>query len=139
MTGKGSSFQKVIDELTSDEGRELSRRTLQEFSDIDPLAAPCRRPARLPPPEAAALEGRSLSGDGYAGLLRRPPILLGDPDPRCGCAPFACWIGQTTPTHPALIRMLADDPDVQTRAQAATARKIRGAWRLEEITDSAAR
>jgi HEAT repeat protein len=114
MTGKGSSFQKVIDELTSDEGRELSRRTLQEFSDIDPASLRAMQEAW---PRLSTARKRQLL-EGLQSLSETDTLvsfddfarsLLGDPDPQVRLRAIRLLDeSDDTKLIPALIRMLAD-------------------------------
>jgi HEAT repeat protein len=141
MSESKSSFQKVIHELT-DGATDLSRGSLQQFSDLDPASlrllqeawpriAPQRKWKLLEGLEALADEdtlvsfedfARSLLTDPDAGVRTRAIRLLDECDDVKLIPPF--------------VHILKDDPDAGTRAEAATALgKYVELGELEEIPE----
>jgi len=126
MTETKTSFQKVIDELTGDRP-EISRRSLQEFSDIEPSALravlevwPSVKPERkrilldslLSLSDKDTLVSfddfaRALLTDADALVRARAIRLLDESD--------------DAKLVPSFIRILTDDEQAETRAEAALA------------------
>jgi HEAT repeat protein len=121
-----TSFQKVIDELTGDKP-EISRRSLQEFSDIDPASLravleawpqvkPDRKRILLDGLQSLSDEDTLVSFDDFAramlndadALVRARAIRLLD---ECDDVKLVS----------NFIRILTDDEDAETRAEAAMA------------------
>jgi HEAT repeat protein len=125
MTESKPPFQKVIDELL-ESPKELSRRSLQEFSDIDPASLkvlldawprikPDRKRTLLAGLKSLSEEDTLVSFDDFARAL------LDDPDGgvRSGAIRLLdeCDDAKLVPTF---IRILTSDQDAETRAEAAT-------------------
>lgn len=126
MTESKTSFQKVIAEI-AEGGEEISRASLQQFSDIDPASLKALQQAWPSIPAARKrklLEGlealadedtlvsfedfaRSLLADPDAEVRMRAIRLLDECDDQRLMTSF--------------IRMMTDDQDAETRSQAATA------------------
>ena len=142
MTESRPSFQKVLAEL-AEGGEAISKRSLQEFSDIDPVSLKALQEAwpRIPPDrKRKLLEGletlseedtlvsfddfaRSLLTDENAEVRTRAIRLLDESDDTKLISPF--------------IKILNDDPDTETRAEAATALgRFVELGELEEISDA---
>lgn len=126
MSPSRSSLQKAIDELTEG-GPQLSRRSLQEFSDLDPAslqtvleAWPRIRIDR----KRILLDGlRDLSEENtlvsFDDLAR---VLLVDPEAHVRLRAIRLLDESHDPKlAPILIKMLVDDHDPETRAEAASA------------------
>ena len=100
MNETKTGYQKVIAELT--EGtRELSRRSLQEFSDITPDALE----ALLQVWPRVKLDRKRNLLDGLQSLSETDTLVSFDilPAPclptlmrKYGCAPFGCWMSVMT-------------------------------------------
>lgn len=125
MTESNTSFQKIIAEL-AEGGEAISRRTLNSFSDIDPASLQALQEAwpRIPADrkrklleglEALSEEDTLVSFDDFARSL------LNDPSPEVRTRAIRL-LDESDDIRliPALIRILNDDPDVETRAEAAT-------------------
>lgn len=125
MTESNTSFQKIIAEL-AEGGEAISRRTLNSFSDIDPASLQALQEAwpRIPADrkrklleglEALSEEDTLVSFDDFARSL------LNDPSPEVRTRAIRLLDeSDDIKLIPALIRILNDDPDVETRAEAAT-------------------
>ncbi len=145
MTETKTSFGKVITELVGG-GQDLSRRTLQEFSDLDPASLKALSeawPSVAPERKRKLLEGlqalseedtlvcfddvaRSLLSDQDPEVRMRAIRLLDECDDAKLIMPF--------------IDTLNNDPDPETRAEAATALgRFVEMGELEEIPDDARR
>ncbi len=102
MSPARPAFQKVITELV-DGGQKLSRRSLQEFSDLDSasLQAVLEAWPRIPiERKRVLLDGlRELSDENtlvsFEDLAR---ALLGDPDGQVRTRRFDCWTKATIPS-----------------------------------------
>jgi HEAT repeat protein len=145
MTESTGSFQKVITEL-AEGGQELSRRTLQEFSDIDPAALKAvheawprisadRKRKLLEGLESLSDEDTLVSFDDFARSL------LTDPDPEIRMRAIRLLDeAEDTKLIPAFIKILIDDKDAETRAEAASALgKFVELGELEEIPEESRR
>lgn len=141
MTETKVPFQKVISELVEG-GPDLSRRTLQEFSDIDPASLQAVKdawPHIAPERKRKLLEGlQSLSEDDtlvcFDDFARS---LLSDEDPEVRMRAIRL-LDETDDIKliPAFIKILTGDPDAATRAEAATALgKYVELGELEEIPE----
>jgi HEAT repeat protein len=141
MTEAKPSIQKAISELM-DGGPDLSRRTLQEFSDIDqasldalrevwPGIAAERKRKLLEGLESLSEEDTLVSFDDFARSL------LTDPDPQVRMRALRLLDeSDDTKLIKPFMKMLMDDPDSETRAEAATALgKFVELGELEEIPD----
>ena len=145
MTESKTSFQKVIAELA--EGvQDLSRRSLQEFSDIDPLSlialsevwpriSPDRKRQLLQGLESLSDEDTLVCFDDFAGSI------LSDTDPEVRMRAIRLLDECDDTKHIAtFIRILNEDKDAETRAEAASALgKYVELGELEEIPDAARR
>lgn len=141
MTEAKLSIQKAITELM-DGGPDLSRRTLQEFSDIDPASLDALRdvwPAIAADRKRKLLEGlESLSDeDTLVSFDDFAHSLLTDPDPQVRMRALRLLDeSDDTKLIKPFLKMLADDPDSETRAEAATTLgKFVELGELEEIPD----
>ncbi len=141
MTEAKLSIQKAITELM-DGGPDLSRRTLQEFSDIDPASLDALRdvwPGIAADRKQKLLEGlESLSDeDTLVSFDDFARSLLTDPDPQVRMRALRLLDeSDDTKLIKPFLKMLADDPDSETRAEAATALgKFVELGELEEIPD----
>ncbi len=145
MNETKTSFQKVIDELTGDKP-EVSRRSLQEFSDIDPaslsavleawpLVKPDRKRILLDGLQSLSDEdtlvcfddfARALLTDADAQVRTRAIRLLDESD--------------DAKLVPSFIRILTDDEQAETRAEAAVALgKFVELGELEELPEQTKR
>lgn len=126
MTGRKTSFEKVIDELLEDTN-ELSRRSLQEFSDIDPaslktlLAAwpgvkPERRRFLLSRLQDLSDNDTLVSFDDFARVM----LTDDDPGVRAGAIRLLAECDDAK-LVPPLLKILASDDSWDTRAEAAVA------------------
>ena len=140
-----TSFQKVITELTQS-GHELSRRTLQEFSDIDPASLDALREAW---PRVAAdrkrklLEGLQLLSeeDTLVSFDDFARSLLSDEDPEVRMRAIRL-LDECDDTRliGSFIHIMTGDKDPETRAEAATALgRFVELGELEEIPDESRR
>ncbi len=119
-------FQKVIDELLDGQAREFSRRSLQEFSDLDPAslralleAWPRIRPDR----KRLLLEGlQSLSdADTLVSFDDLARALLADADAQVRVRALRLLDEcDDAKLVPAFLKILAGDEDVAARAEAAS-------------------
>jgi len=145
MTETKAPFQKVITELV-DGGPDLSRRSLQEFSDIDPASLQAVKdvwPHIAPERKRKLLEGlQSLSEEDtlvcFDDFARS---LLSDEDPEVRMRAIRL-LDETDDIKliPAFIKILTGDPDAATRAEAATALgKYVELGELEEIPEGSRR
>ena len=142
MSPARPALQKVITELT-DGGQKLSRRSLQEFSDLDPasLQAVLEAWPRIPPErKRVLLDGlRELSDENtlvsFEDLAR---TLLSDPDGQVRTRAIRLLDESEDPKLAfTFVKMLASDEDPDTRSEAATAlgRYVEGG-ELEKIPAS---
>ncbi len=126
MSESRTSFQKVIGELTQD-GPELSRRSLQEFSDLDPASlralreawpriSPARKRQLLEGLEALSEEDTLVCFEDFARSLLQDP----DAEVRTRAIRLLDECNDIK-LIPPFIKILNDDPDAGTRAQAAAA------------------
>ncbi len=134
-------FQKVIAELTQG-GEDLSRSTLKEFSDIDPASlkalqeawprVPLERKRKL----LEALESLSEE-DTLVSFEDFARSLLKDPSPEVRLRAIRLLDeAEDTKLIPTFIRMMNEDQDAETRAEAATALgKFVELGELDEIPD----
>jgi len=126
MTETKTSFQKVIDELIGDKP-EISRRSLQEFSDIDPSSLKAvlevwpsvkadRKRLLLDGLQSLSDEDTLVSFDDFARAL------LTDADPQVRTRAIRL-LNECDDVKLAsrFIKILADDEQVETRAEAAMA------------------
>lgn len=119
-------FQKVIDELLDGQAREFSRRSLQEFSDLDPAslralleAWPRIRPDR----KRLLLEGlQSLSdADTLVSFDDLARALLADADAQVRVRALRLLDEcDDAKLVPAFLKILAGDENVAARAEAAS-------------------
>ncbi|HEX8992144.1 MAG TPA: HEAT repeat domain-containing protein [Anaerolineales bacterium] len=143
MSESKSSFQKVINELTGGT-QDISRGSLQQFSDIDPASlrllqeawpriAPDRKWKLLDGLEALADEDTLVSFEDFARSL------LTDPD--AGVRTRALRLldeCNDVKLIPRFVHILMDDPDAGTRAEAATTLgRFVELGELDEIPDQA--
>ena len=145
MTETKTSFQKVLIEL-AEGGQELPRRSLQEFSDIDPASMLALEEAwpRVPAErKRILLEGlQTLSDeDTLVSFDEFARSLLMDPDSQVRMRAIRLLDeSEDTKLIPVFIRILTDDKDTETRAEAATALgKFVELGELEEIPDQSGR
>jgi HEAT repeat protein len=126
MTEPNKPFQKVITELTEG-GQDLSRTTLKHFSDLDAASLSALHEAwpRVPADrKRKLLEGlESLSEeDTLVSFEDFARSLLDDPSPDVRMRAIRLLDeSDDTKLIPAFIRILKEDEDPETRAQAATA------------------
>ncbi len=145
MSENKTSFQKVITEL-AEGGQELSRGSLQQFSDIDPAClqalqqawpriAPDRKRMLLEGLESLSEEDTLVSFDDFARSL------LSDEDPQVLMRAIRLLVeSDDIKLIPRFIDMMHGDEDVETRAQAATALgKFVELGELDEIPDESSR
>ena len=145
MTGTDSPFKKVIAELT-EAGPELSRRSLQEFSDMDPASLQVlheawprigadRKRKLLEGLEALSDEDTLVSFDDFARSL------LADPDAQVRTRAIRLLDeSNDTKLIAPFIEILSNDQDAETRAEAATALgKFVELGELEEIPEDSCR
>ncbi len=144
-TKSKTTIQKVIAELT-DGPEKLSRRSLQEFSDIAPASLAAVREAwPLIPPERkrALLDGlQSFSDeDTLVSFDDFARALLSDPDPQVRTRALRLLDEcDDLKLVPVFINMLAGDEDADTRAEAAVAlAKFVELGELEEIPEQSKR
>ena len=139
MTETKTSISKLISELT-DSGQELSRSTLQQFSDMDsaslhalheawPRVSPDRKRKLLEGLEDLSEQDTLVSFDDFARSL------LGDPDPEVRMRAIRLLDeADDAKLIPAFIRIMNEDRDAETRAEAASALgKFVELGELEEI------
>ncbi len=141
MTESRPSIEKVIAELLEG-GEKISRSSLQEFSDIDPVSLKALQEAwpRIPPDrkrrlleglEAFSEENTLVSFDDFARSLLTDP----NPEVRTRAIRLLDESDDIKLISP-FIRMMNEDPDAQTRAEAATALgRYVELGELEEIAD----
>ncbi len=145
MSPARAGFQKVIIEL-SEAGPQLSRRSLQEFSDLDPdsLRSVLEVWPRVPlERKRALLDGlRDLSDENtivsFEDFARS---LLGDPEGQIRTRAIRLLDESDDPKLAfTLVKMLANDEDADTRSEAAAAlgRYVEGG-ELEKIPASTQR
>jgi HEAT repeat protein len=135
-------FQKIIDELLDGERKELSRRSLQEFSDLDPasLSALFEAWPRIQPDrKRLLLEGlQSLSeADTLVSFDDLARALLTDADPqvRMRALRLLDECNDVKLVSP-FIKILSSDEDAATRAEAASSLgKYVELGELEEIPE----
>ncbi|HTP02689.1 MAG TPA: HEAT repeat domain-containing protein [Anaerolineales bacterium] len=145
MTESKTSFHKAIDELA--EGiQDLSRRSLQEFSDLDPASIQALGevwPSIAPERKRTLLEGiQSLAEqDTLVSFDALARSLLTDTDPEVRMRAIRLLDeSDDTKLIPPLIKILTDDADASARAEAASALgKYVELGELEEIPDDARR
>ena len=126
MTAPKTSLQKAIDELTDGAGK-VSRRALQEFSDLDsaslhtimeawPRVSPARKRTLLDGLADLSDDDTLVAFDEFARAL------LSDPDPQVRTRAIRL-LDETTDVKliPIFIKMLTADEDIETRGEAATA------------------
>jgi HEAT repeat protein len=141
MTEENTSINKLISEL-ADNGREIPRATLQQFSDMDPASLQAlheawprvsmeRKRKLLEGLEDLSEEDTLVSFDDFARSL------LDDPDAVVRMRAIRLLDEAEDPRLiPAFIHMMDDDPDAETRAEAASALgKFVELGELEEISD----
>ena len=126
MTETKTSFQKVIDELTGDRP-EISRRSLQEFSDIDPSALR----AVLEAWPSVKLERKRILLDSLLSLSDEDTLvsfddfaraLLTDADAQVRARAIRLLDeSDDAKLVPSFIRILTTDEQAETRAEAAVA------------------
>jgi HEAT repeat protein len=145
MTEPKSSFQKVIDELT-DGVQDVSKRSLQEFSDIDPVSLQALNdvwPRLAPDRKRKLLEGlESLSeADTLVSFDDFARSLLSDADPEVRMRAIRLLDeSDDTKLIGAFINIMTKDNDAETRAEAASALgKFVELGELEEIPDESRR
>ncbi len=126
MTETQTPFQKIIDELLDDR-REISRRSLQEFSDLPPAALQSLLEAwpRIRP------ERRRLLLDGLQSLSDTDTLvsfddlgraLLGDEDAQIRMRAIRLLAEcDDVKLVPAYLQILENDEEASTRAEAASA------------------
>ena len=140
-----TSFQKVIDELTGDRP-EISRRSLQEFSDIDPSSLkavleawprvkPERRRILLDGLQSLSDEDTLVSFDDFARAL------LTDPDAQVRMRAIRLLDeSNDVKLVPYFIKIMAGDEQAETRAEAAVALgKFVELGELEELPEQTKR
>ena len=145
MTETRSSFEKVIAEL-AEGGQPLSRRSLQEFSDIDtaslqlldgewPRIPAARKRMLLEGLQSLSEEDTLVSFDEFARSR------LTDPDAEVRTRAIRLLDeSEDIKLISSFIKILKDDTDVETRAEAATALgKFVELGELEEIPEQARR
>jgi HEAT repeat protein len=145
MTESQTSFQKVLAEL-SDGVQDFSRRSLQEFSDIDPASLHALNevwPSVAPDRKRKLLEGlQSLSEqDTLVSFDELARSMLSDPDPEVRMRAIRL-LDESDDIRliGAFIKILTEDGDPETRAEAATALgKFVELGELEEISDESRR
>jgi HEAT repeat protein len=145
MTESQTSFQKVLAEL-SDGVQDFSRRSLQEFSDIDPASLHALNevwPGVAPDRKRKLLEGlQSLSEqDTLVSFDELARSMLSDPDPEVRMRAIRL-LDESDDIRliGAFIKILTEDGDPETRAEAATALgKFVELGELEEISDDSRR
>ncbi len=145
MSEARTSFQKVIGELTEG-GPDLSRRALQEFSDLDPASLRAlqeawprisleRKRKLLEGLEALSEEDTLVSFDDFAGSLLTDP----DAEVRTRAIRLLDESKDVKLIRP-FIKILNADPDADTRTEAATALgKFVELGELEEIPEESRR
>ncbi len=145
MTESSASFQRVIAELA--EGvQDFSRRSLQEFSDIDPVSLQALNevwPRVHPDRKRKLLEGlQSLSEeDTLVSFDEFARSLLSDTDPEVRMRAIRLLDEcNDTKLIASFIKILTEDNDAETRAEAAAALgKFVELGELEEISDESRR
>jgi HEAT repeat protein len=140
MTTQKTSFQKMIEELL-DGTQRLSRRSLQEFSDIDPGSITTLMqswPNIKPETKRFLLEGlQSLAGrDTLVSFDDFARALLNDPDAQVRARAIQLLDKcDDLKLIPAFLRILASDENIDARAEAASALgKYVELGELEEIS-----
>ncbi len=145
MTESKTSFQKVIAEI-AEGGEEIPRASLQQFSDIDPASLKALQQAWPSVPvtrkhklleglEALADEDTLVSFEDFARSL------LADPDAEVRMRAIRLLDEcEDQRLMASFVRMMTDDQDAETRAQAATALgRFVELGELEEIPEEARR
>ena len=145
MTTKKTSFEKVMDEL-KDDAHELTRRSLQEFSDIDPASLkmlmadwprikPERRRLLLDQLQDVSDSDTLVCFDDFA----RAVLTDDDSQVRAGAIRLLAECDDAKLAAP-FIKILAGDEDADTRAEAAFALgKYVELGELEEIPEQTQR
>jgi hypothetical protein len=145
MNEKQTALNKLISELT-DGGQDLPRSTLQQFSDMDPVSLKALHEAW---PQVSAERKRKLL-QGLEDLSEEDTLvsfedvarsLLGDPDPEVRMRAIRLLDEvEDTKLIPAFIQIMNEDPDAETRAEAASALgRFVELGELEEIPDQSRR
>ena len=142
MNTEPISFQKVLDSLLSD-SREFPRRYLQEFSDIGTLELRTlldvwprvelnRKLTLLEELDVLAENDTLVSFDDFASAL------LTDPDPQVRTRAIRLLDeSEDVKLIPSYLDMLRNDPDINVRAEAATALNLFvDLGELEEISEN---
>jgi HEAT repeat protein len=145
MTETKLPFQKVIDELL-DGGRQIPLRSLQEFSDIDPASLrallevwprvkPDRKRTLLSELQSLSEKDTLVSFDDFARAM------LSDPDGQVRIQAIRLLDEcDDVKLIPAFLRILTDDEDAATRAEAASSLgKYVEMGELEEIPEKTRR
>ncbi len=145
MTDKKLPFQKVIDELENGT-QELSRRSLQDFSDIDPASLEALMeawPRIKPDRKRTLLEGLQslVDSDTLVSFDDFARAVLNDDDAQVRARAIRlldeCDDVKLTPVF---IKILNNDPDENARAEAAFALgKYVELGELEELTEDVQR
>ncbi|MBI1794488.1 MAG: HEAT repeat domain-containing protein [Chloroflexi bacterium] len=145
MTETKSSIHKIIDDLL-DGRKELARRSLQEFSDIDPASLKTLMEAwpRIQPDRKRFLleELYSLAGDdtlvSFDDFARS---MLADPDSQVRAGAIRLLDEcEDVKLIPAFIKILTNDDSAETRAEASSSLgKFVQLGELEEISRKAQR
>lgn len=145
MTDTKLPFQKVIDELQNG-AQELSRRSLQDFSDIDPASLKALMqawPRIKPDRKRTLLEGlQSLAdSDTLVSFDDFARAVLSDDDAQVRARAIRLLDEcEDVKLAPTFIKILNDDPDENARAEAAFALgKYVELGELEEIPETVQR
>jgi HEAT repeat protein len=145
MTEKKTPIDKLVSEV-ADSGQELSRNTLQQFSDMDPASLKALHEAW---PRVAVDRKRKLlerledfsEDDTLVSFDEFARSLLHDPDAEVRMRAIRLLDEADDPKLiPVFIGMMNEDPDSETRAEAASALgKFVELGELEEIPEGARR
>jgi HEAT repeat protein len=145
MTEKKTPIDKLVTEV-ADSGEDLSRNTLQQFSDMDPASLKALHEAW---PRVSVERKRKLL-EGLENLSEEDTLvsfdefarsLLGDPDPEVRMRAIRLLDeADDSKLIPVFIQIMDEDPDSETRAEAASALgKFVELGELEEIPEDARR